>query len=49
MIPGWTLNASRTARWNRFGHPKELPLLTYGFPSIWWWDEAKAKSIETKQ
>ncbi|SNZ20727.1 extracellular solute-binding protein [Cohaesibacter gelatinilyticus] len=49
MVPGWTNDMTRTARWNRFGHPKDLPILTVGFPTIWWWDEAKAKSIEAKQ
>ncbi len=32
-----------TARWNRFGRPAKMP--AYGgaaFPSVWWWDEAKA-------
>jgi microcin C transport system substrate-binding protein len=31
------------ASWNRFGRPERMPL--YGgaaFPSLWWWDEAKA-------
>jgi microcin C transport system substrate-binding protein len=32
------------AYWNRFGRPAVMP--RYGaaaFPSVWWWDEAKAK------
>ena len=49
MIPGWTNDQTRTARWDRFGHPKDLPLLTIGFPSIWWWDEAKAAALSSKQ
>ncbi|MCV6602977.1 MAG: extracellular solute-binding protein [Cohaesibacter sp.] len=48
MLPGWTNDVIRTARWDRFGHPKDLPLQTIGFPSIWWWDEAKAKTIGAK-
>ena len=49
MIPTWTLKATRTARWDRFGHPEELPLMTYGFPTIWWWDEEKAAAVKAKQ
>jgi microcin C transport system substrate-binding protein len=41
-VPGWTLRASRVARWDRFGHPDPLPDYSIGFPTIWWWDAAKA-------
>jgi microcin C transport system substrate-binding protein len=40
----------RTARWDRFSHPAELP--KYGasaFPTIWWWDQAKAAKIGGRQ
>jgi len=39
VVPQWTLNELRTARWNRFARPDVMP--TYGmsaFPDIWWWD-----------
>jgi microcin C transport system substrate-binding protein len=42
VIPGYTLRHSRTARWDRFSHPENLPAFSSGFPTIWWWDEAKA-------
>ncbi|MCS0494814.1 extracellular solute-binding protein [Ancylobacter sp. MQZ15Z-1] len=42
VIPSWTYPNIRTARWNRFGHPEKLPEYSFGFPDIWWWDEAKA-------
>ena len=48
IIPNWTLTADRTARWDRFGRPEELPLLTYGFPTIWWWDKEKAAAVDAK-
>ena len=32
----------RVARWDRFSHPEPLPEYASGFPTIWWWDEAKA-------
>jgi microcin C transport system substrate-binding protein len=43
LVPHWTYPFERTARWDRFGHPDELP--KYGasaFPTVWWWDVAKA-------
>jgi microcin C transport system substrate-binding protein len=43
VVPQWTYDKVRTARWDRFGRPETMP--TYGrgaFPTIWWWDEAKA-------
>ncbi|MDO9564055.1 MAG: extracellular solute-binding protein [Bradyrhizobium sp.] len=46
VVPQWTYNKSRTARWDRFGRPAELP--KYGlsaFPAIWWFDADKAARI----
>ncbi|WP_230532694.1 extracellular solute-binding protein [Microvirga roseola] len=43
VVPQWTSLKQRTARWDRFSHPENMP--RYGaaaFPSIWWYDEAKA-------
>jgi microcin C transport system substrate-binding protein len=43
VVPQWTYRKVRAARWDRFGRPDTMP--QYGadaFPSIWWWDEAKA-------
>jgi microcin C transport system substrate-binding protein len=43
VIPQWTYGKARTARWDRFGHPEKMP--AYGasaFPTIWWWDAARA-------
>jgi microcin C transport system substrate-binding protein len=43
VVPQWTYGKQRTARWDRFGHPDNMP--KYGaaaFPTIWWWDAAKA-------
>ncbi len=43
VVPHWAYPFARTARWDRFSHPDELP--KYGmsaFPTIWWWDAAKA-------
>nr|WP_255616533.1 extracellular solute-binding protein [Microvirga puerhi] len=43
VIPQWTYGKQRTARWDRFSHPDTMP--RYGasaFPTIWWYDTAKA-------
>jgi microcin C transport system substrate-binding protein len=42
MVPSYTLRNSRIARWDRFSHPDPLPEFSSGFPTIWWYDEAKA-------
>jgi microcin C transport system substrate-binding protein len=43
-VPQWSYNKMRTAHWNRFSYPDPLP--KYGaasaFPTLWWWDAAKA-------
>lgn len=46
VVPQWNYPKVRTARWDRFGRPSELP--KYGqsaFPSIWWYDADKATRI----
>jgi microcin C transport system substrate-binding protein len=43
VVPQFTYDKVRTARWDRFARPEKMP--TYGmsaFPTIWWWDEEKA-------
>ncbi|MFG1416822.1 extracellular solute-binding protein [Xanthobacter sp. V0B-10] len=45
VVPAWTLNFTRTARWNRFSHPAELPAYSFAFPEIWWFDAQKAAAI----
>ena len=46
VVPQWTYTFQRTARSDRFGHPKTMP--KYGasaFPNIWWWDKEKAAKV----
>ena len=38
----------RIAYWDRFGHPDPFPSRTDGFPTVWWWDEAKAAATDAK-
>jgi microcin C transport system substrate-binding protein len=43
VVPQWSYNKLRTARWDRFDRPDPLP--KYGgaaFPALWWWDPGKA-------
>jgi microcin C transport system substrate-binding protein len=43
VVPQWTYGKVRSARWDRFARPDKLP--EYGmsaFPTIWWWDPARA-------
>jgi microcin C transport system substrate-binding protein len=50
VVPQWTYPFMRTARWDRFSRPAEMP--KYGnsaFPTIWWWDQAKAAKIGGRQ
>ena len=42
VVPSYTLRMDRIARWDRFGRPDTLPAYSIGFPTIWWYDEAKA-------
>ena len=48
LVPGWTLRASRVARWDRYAHPDPLPEFSIGFPTIWWFDEGLAEMVEGK-
>jgi microcin C transport system substrate-binding protein len=50
VVPQFTYDKSRSARWDRFGRPDPLP--KYGasaFPTVWWWDAGKAGKIGTRQ
>jgi microcin C transport system substrate-binding protein len=43
VVPQWTYGKVRSARWDRYSRPDPLP--KYGasaFPTVWWWDAAKA-------
>jgi microcin C transport system substrate-binding protein len=43
VVPQWTYGQARTARWDRFGRPSEMP--KYGasaFPTVWWSDKEKS-------
>src|SRR5262245_13405901 len=44
VVPQFTSDVDRTLRWERFGRPDVLPKYGSmgGFPTLWWWDAAKA-------
>ena len=46
VVPMWNIPYERIAHWNRFGRPEKLPDHSVGFPSIWWWDEARAAKVK---
>jgi microcin C transport system substrate-binding protein len=49
VVPQWTYGKVRSARWDRFSRPATLP--KYGnssFPTIWWWDAAKASKVGSR-
>jgi microcin C transport system substrate-binding protein len=50
VVPQWTYGKVRTARWDRFGHPDNMP--KYGnsaFPTIWWWDAERAAKTGSRR
>ncbi|WP_417688539.1 extracellular solute-binding protein [Roseibium sp.] len=49
VIPQWFLDVDRTARWDRFGHPDNIPEYSHGFPTIWWYDTERAAKTGVAQ
>jgi microcin C transport system substrate-binding protein len=50
VVPQWTYGKVRTARWDRFGKPDPIPKYGMsGFPTVWWWDEAKAAKTGSRR
>jgi len=46
VVPQWNYPKVRTARWDRFGRPAQLPKYGLsGFPTIWWFDADKAAGL----
>jgi microcin C transport system substrate-binding protein len=47
VVPQWTYGKVRSARWDRFGRPDNMPKYgTSAFPAIWWWDQQKAAKAQ---
>jgi microcin C transport system substrate-binding protein len=49
VVPQFYSDETRTARWNRFAHPENMPEYSTGFPTIWWYDEALAEKTGAAQ
>ena len=50
VVPLWAYSKMRTARWDRFGRPDQLP--KYGssaFPALWWQDADKVAKVGHRQ
>ena len=47
VVPMWHIPYQRVAYWNRFGKPGIQPDHSIGFPSVWWFDEAKAAKVKS--
>jgi microcin C transport system substrate-binding protein len=46
VVPQWNYPKQRTARWDRFSRPSELPKYGLsGFPALWWFDADKGARI----
>ena len=49
VVPQWTYGKVRSARWDRFSHADPLPKYGFsGFPTVWWWDPAKAAKVGSR-
>jgi microcin C transport system substrate-binding protein len=49
VVPQWNYPNARTARWDRFGRPELMPKYgTSAFPTVWWWDEARAAKVQQR-
>jgi len=50
VVPQFTYDKMRTARWDRFSHSDPLPKYARsGFPTVWWWDARKAAKTGGRQ
>jgi microcin C transport system substrate-binding protein len=49
VVPHWSITSDRTARWDRFGRPDNMPKRGAMFPTVWWYDEARAAAIGARR
>ena len=49
VVPQWTYDKVRTARWDRFARPQTLPRYNEpDFPGVWWWDANRATKVGSR-
>jgi microcin C transport system substrate-binding protein len=47
VVPQFYAPNERIAYWDKYAHPDPLPSRSIGFPTVWWYDEAKANKLST--
>jgi microcin C transport system substrate-binding protein len=47
VVPQYYMANERFAYWDKYAAPKTLPTQSIGFPTVWWYDQAKADKIGT--
>jgi microcin C transport system substrate-binding protein len=45
VVPQFYAPNERIAYWDKYSHPQTLPSRSIGFPTVWWYDEAKAAKL----
>jgi microcin C transport system substrate-binding protein len=48
-VPHWYKGSHTVAYWDKFSRPETKPKYDRGILDAWWFDEAKAKDVETNQ
>jgi microcin C transport system substrate-binding protein len=48
VVPQWHLPFQRLAMWDFYGRPSRLPVRDSSFLRVWYWDEAKAKRVDSR-
>ena len=50
VVPQWSYDKVRSARWVRFGRPDPLPKFgATAFPTLWWWDADVTATAGSRQ
>ncbi len=47
VVPQYYAPFERIAYWDKYAHPDPLPSRSIGFPTIWWYDQAKAAKLSS--
>lgn len=46
VVPHWHIRAARIVYWDKFGKPEVQAKYAVGFPTVWWYDAAKAARLK---
>ena len=49
VVPHWYAPHERVVYWDMFSEPAILPSRSVGFPTVWWFDEAKMKALQARK